>query len=75
MFGEVLIILFVPKIGEEKNHSTAAKVFKRTMLEAKKIYNTFTLEFKKNIMHSPFASCTHTSSRFRPIDGGLAVLR
>ena len=47
VFGEVLIIFFVAKIGEEKNHSTAAKVFKRTMLEAKKISNTFTLEFLK----------------------------
>ena len=76
VFGEVLIIFFVAKIGDKKNHSTAAKVFTRTMLEAKIIYPIHLhSNFKKIVMHSPFASCTHTSSRFRPIDGGLAVLR
>ena len=48
VFGEVLIIFFVAKIGEEKNHSTAAKVFKRTMLEANKnIQYIYTRIFKR----------------------------
>ena len=55
VFGEVLIIFFVAKIGDKKTFNSRQGLYKDYARSKNNISNTFTFKFKKNFMHSPFA--------------------